>query len=317
MTSVARLSLGARGMLSSQVASRISPRVVRIAPTCSFRTSTALEAAPKPKKPTARAFFRRDDLRSPSAQIAQQKLNAKITSNAINVIFPGTFIRPPWFAWPVGLKYKFLLFKTWVRVKAQEALTLFAVKFSSRPTFYKSPALKTSNSALILKAKALHRSMLEALASGDKDTISKVCASKLALPLQATIDNRPKGKLMAWELVEYTKTWVYPTVLSHKISPMEKRKDAPIIEQVVVAISSKQRRYQYKLTENGERKKLRRGEAEMDVIENVVIGCVIDPKTWQRDEWRIIGTLKSTDLEEWEEEERLTKIVEHGETMKS
>ncbi|KAK4177515.1 hypothetical protein QBC36DRAFT_326829 [Triangularia setosa] len=312
MASVSRLGLGSRGMLSTQAASRISPRVVRIVPTCSFSTSNALARGRRAGTRTPA----RDEIRSPSAQIAQQKLTQKVTSNAINVIFPGTFVRPPWKLWPKDFKSRLSFFQTWAKIKSQEALTKFAMKFSSMPKFYKSPALKTSNSASILTAKGLHRSMMEALASGDKDTIRKVCASKVALPLQATIDTRPKNKLMAWELVEYTKTWVYPTVLSHKISPIEKSKDAPIIEQVVVAISSKQRRYQYILGQNGERKKLPMTEKEMDVIENIVIGCVIDPHTWQRDEWRIIGSMKPTDSAEWEEEARLVKIVEHGEAMK-
>ncbi|KAK4200280.1 hypothetical protein QBC40DRAFT_280242 [Triangularia verruculosa] len=312
MASVYMLGLSARGMLSSKAVSRISPRVVRTVPTCSFSTSHPLERA---NRSNARSVAR-ENLRSPSAQIAQQKLSQKVTSNAINIIFPGTFVRPPWKQWPKDLKSRFAFFKIWVKIKSQEAATKFAMKFSSRPKFYKSPALKTSNSASILTAKALHRSMMEALASGDKDTIRKVCASKVALPLQATIDTRPKHKKVGWELVEYTKTWVYPRVLSHKISPIEKSKDAPIIEQVVVAISSKQRRYQFINAENGERKKLVGTEKEMDVIENIVIGSVIDPHTWRRDEWRIIGSLKPTDPAEWAEEEKLVKFVEHQEAMK-
>ncbi|KAK4674415.1 hypothetical protein QC763_120410 [Podospora pseudopauciseta] len=312
MASVSRLGLGARGVLSSQASARISPRVVRVAPTCSFSTSAALARSVR----RANRAPARDEIRSPSAQIAQQKLNQKVTSNAINVIFPGTFVRPPWDQWPKDFSSRFAFFRTWVTVKAREAATKFAMVHSSRPRFFKRAALKTSNPLAILTAKGLHRSMMEALASGDKDTIRKVCASKLALPLQATIDNRPKDKLMAWELVEYTKTWFYPTVLSHKLSPIEKSKDAPIIEQVVVAISSKQRRYQYVLGADGERKKLAGTEKEMDIIENIVIGCVVDPHTWQRDEWRIVGSMKATDPNEWKEEERLVKMVEHSEAMK-
>ncbi|KAK0669541.1 hypothetical protein QBC41DRAFT_364639 [Cercophora samala] len=312
MTSVSRLGLGARGVLSSQATSRISPRVVRIVPTCSFSTSNALARSVKRANRTPP----RDQIRSPSAQMAQQKLNQKVTSNAISIIFPGTFIRPPWDQWPKDFKSRFAFFQTWVTVKFKEAMTKFAMVNSSKPKFFKRALFKTSNSLAILTAKGLHRSMMEALASGDKETIRKVCASKVALPLHATIDSRPKNKLMAWELVEYTKTWFYPAVRSHRISPIQKNNDSPIIEQVVVAISSKQRRYQYVIGAAGERKKVAGTEREMDVIEYIVIGCVVNPHTWQRDEWRIIGSMKATDPAEWEEEARLVKAMEHAEAMK-
>lgn len=54
----------------------------------------------------------------------------------------------------------------------------------------------------------------------------------------------------------------------------------------------------------------------MDIIENIVIGCVVDFYIWQCDEWWIVGSMKVMDLNEWKEEEWLVKMVEYLEVMK-
>lgn len=188
----------------------------------------------------------------------------------------------------------------------------YLAKFGSKPSFFSRPVFKLSNSSVVATAKGLHRSMSEALASGDKETLRKVCADRMADTLSATVDSRPPGKRYAWELVKYKKTLRYPRIMSQKITKIEQGRDAPMIRQVVVRICSRQRRVE--LDAKGQ--EIPGSVREVDLVENIAMSTVINSATWKQDEWRIVGTYKDTTPESWGEEWALMKAVEKQEVSK-
>jgi protein MBA1 len=187
-------------------------------------------------------------------------------------------------------------------LKLQEFVTNAALKYSSKPSFFKRATFQPKRSALVPTAKALHRSLAEALAAGDKQTLNNICSRKLVSPLLASIDARPRGRRYAWELVKYTNKLVYPSIKSHRLSPISRDRHAPIIRQAIVAISSKQRRVVYDAADQV----IPGSEKEMDVVEHFAIASIVDPKNnWHQSEWRVIGTVQPTTLESWLEEKEL------------
>lgn len=193
----------------------------------------------------------------------------------------------------------------WAVIKGQEILTNGVLTFSSKPNIWKRAQYKPKRSTLIPTAKALHRAMAEAFATGDKSTISKVCSRKLSHSLLASIDARPRGRRFGWELVAYTNKMSYPSLKSHRMSPISRDRNAPVIRQAVVAISSRQRRVQY----DAKGAVVPGSEKVMDVVEHVAIACMVYPKTWTQGEWRLIGTIKPTTLDEWMVEKELLKTM--------
>lgn len=219
----------------------------------------------------------------------------------------GTFVIPPLSQFPKTLNHKLRFLGQWMVITGQEALTNAALRFSSKPTIFKAAQFKPNRSLLVPTAKALHRSMAESLATGDKTTLGKICSRKLANTLLATIDARPRGRRYGWEVVAYTNKLFYPTIRSHRMSPVSRERDAPVIRQVVVAISSKQRRFQY----DAQGGVVPGSEKVIDVVENVAMACVIDAKTWKQGEWRLVGTVKPTTFEGWLVEKELLKTMLH------
>jgi protein MBA1 len=204
---------------------------------------------------------------------------------------------------PLGQKFRLLGY--WIVIKGQETITNAFHRFMSKPTLFSRARFKPKRSTLIPTAKALHRAMAEALASGDKDTINKVCGSRLASQLLASIDARPRGRRYGWELVGYTNKLFYPSVKSHKISPVSRERHAPIIQQAVVAISSRQRRVEY----DAHGQVVPGSEKEIEVVENVAISCMVDTRTWTQGEWRVVGSVRPTTLEGWKAEAELLKTT--------
>jgi protein MBA1 len=188
----------------------------------------------------------------------------------------------------------------------QEVVLNTSVRWSSKPGIFKRPALKYKKSTLVPTAKALHRSMLQALATGDRLAINKTCARKLGVSLLVNIDARPRGRRYSWELVEYTNKLFYPTIKSHKLSPLGRERDAPILRQMIVAISSKQRKGVYDV----EGRVIPGSEKEMDVVEHVAVSCVIDPKNgYAQQDWRVIGTTTPTTLGSWAKDKEIMKMI--------
>ncbi|KAL2020213.1 hypothetical protein VTK56DRAFT_8639 [Thermocarpiscus australiensis] len=245
---------------------------------------------------------------SPKKQLADraQTNPTDITAQALSMLLPGTFVLPPLSDLPKGLGPKLKFLAAWFKIRATEKMQNFVIKFMSRPTIFKRARFKYKKSVMISTAKALHRSMAEALAAGDKDTINKICTRNLAAPLLASIDARPKSRRYGWELLDYTKKWAYPRIKFHRMAATSKERNAPFVRQVVVAISSRQRRVEY----DAQGRVVPGSEKEMEVVENVALGCIVDANTWVGDEWRLIGTVKNTTPESWVEEERLLAALQ-------
>jgi protein MBA1 len=192
---------------------------------------------------------------------------------------------------------------TWAIYKIQETATNLAIKIASKPSIFRRALLKTNRSSDILTAKALHRTLAEALAAGDKHTIARICPRKFSAPLLTSIDARPRTRRYGWELVAYTKTAYYPTIKAQRLAPLLPTKGSPILRQVVVAISSRQRRVVY----DAQGQVVPGSEKEMDVIENVAIGCIIDGHTYKQGDWRILGSVKPSTLEGHQREKRFAE----------
>ncbi|KAK4102724.1 hypothetical protein N658DRAFT_522746 [Parathielavia hyrcaniae] len=312
MSSSSRLGLRARELLSTRVTdpARIFPLFVTR--TCAVQPHGLPTSQSRPRSGMSRAAAQFSSPRvatqtSPKAEMAQ-RVDGNLgewTAEALSIILPATFVFPPLSQFPKPLGQKLSLLSHWVRIKAQEALSNLVTKLGSKPGIFKAARFKASRSALIPTAKALHRTMAAALAAGDKDTINKVCSRKLANTLLSHIDSRPRGRRYGWELVAYTSRALYPSLKSHRMAPASRERNAPIVRQVVVAISSRQRRVQY----DAQGQAVPGSEKEMDVVENLAFGSVIDPKTWQQSDWRIMGTIKPTTLEGWLEEKKHIELL--------
>ncbi|KAM7208959.1 hypothetical protein V8F20_000837 [Naviculisporaceae sp. PSN 640] len=234
------------------------------------------------------------------------------TSSKIPMFLPGTFVLPLASKLPRKPAILFSFLKSYIKTASLDTFGTWLAKLGSKPSFFARPIFKLANSSVVATAKGLHRSMSEALASGDKETIRKVCADRMADTLCGTIDSRPAGKKYAWELIKYTKKMRYPRIMSQKIAKIEKGRDAPLIRQVVVRICSRQRRVELDRAGNP----VEGTEKEADLVENLVLTTVISPVTWKSDEWRITGTFKDTTPESWEEHQKLTRDVEREEAAK-
>ncbi|KAK4242045.1 hypothetical protein C8A03DRAFT_40611 [Achaetomium macrosporum] len=274
---------------------------------CPFTTSRSRQKGVISKQALEHASPRISSQQAPKSEMAQRmrgNIN-EVGSEALSVLIPGTFVLPPLSGFPKSLIQKLRFLGYWCLVKGQEIITNAAVKFTSKPSIFTRAAFKAKRSALIPTAKALHRTMAEALASGDRDTINRICTRKFAGTLVASIDGRPRGRRYGWELVGYTNKLFYPSVKSHRITPISREKYAPIIRQAVVAISSRQRRVEY----DARGQVVPGSEKEIEAVENVVVVCLVDPKTWTQSEWRLLGTVKPTTLEEWKQEAVLLKTM--------
>ncbi|KAK4164150.1 hypothetical protein QBC43DRAFT_237581 [Cladorrhinum sp. PSN259] len=319
MASSSTLGLRARDILAMGT-TRIIPSTASWTARCSFSTSQSRSGPGKGQTKRALDLVNKSiGHNSPSPRRSQAMKQAQggsaASSAAISIVFPGTFVRPPFSQFPnsPGKWLRFMKHMVWA--KFQERLQSFLMKWQSKPTFFKRARWQRNNAAVILTAKGLHRSMAEAFASGDKATIRKVCTSNLGTPLLAAIDSRPRGLRYGWELVEYTKKLSYPSIRASRIMPTAREATAPIVRQVVVAIASKQRRVEYDDSPRGGGAIVPGSEKEVNVVENVAIAQIINPLSWEASEWRLLGTVKSTTLEDWETEIALTKEVEAGEAL--
>ncbi|GAB1312148.1 hypothetical protein MFIFM68171_02358 [Madurella fahalii] len=296
-----RLGLRARGVLSTRVT---GPTRIAVAP---FSTSQIRSRGNGLRAQLEASSPRLSSSPSPKVQMAQrtQTNRSEISAEAISVLLPGTFVLPRLSEFPKEPRKALKLLYAWLVAKFQEVGANMATKYTSKPSFFKGARFKARRPAIVLAAKALHRSLAEALAAGDKDTISKICSRKLAGPMLASIDARPKTRRYGWELVSYTNKAFYPTIKAHRLAAISRERGAPLIRQAVVAISSRQRRVEY----DAQGQVVPGSEKEMEVVENVALGCMIDQQTWQSDDWRIIGTVKSSSLEDWEVEKKMLETL--------
>ncbi|KAK3365423.1 hypothetical protein B0H63DRAFT_11575 [Podospora didyma] len=299
---MAALRLGMRAQDIPAMRARIQTSISR-----SFSTSPCSGAGMSTRAAYNRGPNSSNSSPSPSLQQKiRQQSQSNLTSAAVSMLFPGTFVRPPKLPWrkPSAMfQYSRAITKSW----ATGIFTNMMYAFASKPTFFTRAMWKSKSSQALLTAKALHRSMAEALAAGNKAAINRVCVIKLATPLCATIDARPRWRRYGWELVKYN---AKPRILCERISPMLDDTNAPLVRQMVVSISSRQRRVEYDDSPQGRGRVVPKSEKVADLVENIVITTTVNRQTWQQDEWRVFGTLNPTSLKNLEQEKQLLAALE-------
>ncbi|KAK4232323.1 hypothetical protein QBC38DRAFT_405742 [Podospora fimiseda] len=314
-------TLGLRGGASNMLSMRstkILPRSASLTTRCSFSTSQR-NTAPGQGKLKRMIESRNKSIAegnvAPSrSQRAANMLN-ETSSAPINMVFPGTFVRPPLSEFPKHPMQLFRFLKHMILAKMGEQLQLTLMKWKSKPTLFTRAIWQHKHSAVVLTAKGLHRSMAEAFVAGDKSTISHICTTSMGTPLLGAIDKRPRNRRYGWE-IEYTKKTAYPALRSSRLMPTSPNPNANLVRQAVVAIASKQRRVEHDDSPRGGGQIVPGSEKEIEVIENVVIVQLVNPHTWEPGEWRIVGTVKPTTLEGWEAELKLTQELETAEALR-
>jgi len=238
----------------------------------------------------------------------------RIEPSLIQFMIPGTMIPPPLSSYPRSPKTFFSFLYDVVKSWARGNLSVLIFSLTSKPTVLKARQWKPNNSQVLLAAKALHREMSTALASGNKEALAKLCVKTLAIPMNATIDAR-KNRRYSWELLKY-KWGRNPRIVSQIMTPVAQMKGSPLLRQVVVRIRSRQRRVTYERAANGSWEVKEGGKQEMDLDEYVALVSILNPRTWTSSEWRILGVVQPTTQEEWRAEQETVEALERDQLKK-
>jgi len=157
------------------------------------------------------------------------------------------------------------------------------------------PRFRQNKSSSVPAAKTLHAQMSEAVASGDRDTLRKICSSELFQTLAGVIDSRPKTLKTEWELVKYTNKWRYPRLADFRVAyqPLPGTKNMRLIKQAVVSISSVQ-----KLTRYNNGVLVPGSGEEKEMLEHIVLQAEVDTSTWVSEPWKVWGNLSEMPYEQ-------------------
>lgn len=166
------------------------------------------------------------------------------------------------------------------------------------PTWTSRPRAQLTRSKIVPSAKSLHQRLGEAMAAGDKDALREICTPRLFETLSATISRRKASEKLTWELLRYNGS---PKIVSHKVAIMPPVGKGPVVQQVVVAISSTQKLGKVKKA-TGE--PVAGGVRLQKQTEYFVMSRQFDPKTWAPKKWIVWGNTKATTLEDWKLEEK-------------
>ncbi|KAK0729666.1 hypothetical protein B0H67DRAFT_638258 [Lasiosphaeris hirsuta] len=232
--------------------------------------------------------------------VKQDTAHEGFLTEHVNMLYPLTFIAPPLSSWPRNpiKASKFLM--GWVEGHGRAFLSNTIIRWSSKESLFKTAKYKEDLEGVKLIARALHRTMTEAVAEGDETAIQKTCTQTFARSLLAPIKARGKNMRYEWELVRYTGG---SRIKSDSIQPFHHLHIDCLIRQTVVTIASRQRRVQWKRSSTGGPWKVVPGsEKEVEVVEHVAVACVYNSKTFQPTKWLLMGALKPTTLEGWLEE---------------
>ena len=208
-----------------------------------------------------------------------------------------TFVRPPLSQFPRSPSKLSRFVYVWAKQKIMDFASLVLFKISTKPSFFKGATFKLHKKQIIPTAKAMHSTMCEALARGDRRALKAICCTPLYSRLGGIIEGRPRGKRYGWELVRYNKTLVYPRVVDDKLIMMGV---GMLARQAVVAIASRQRRVEYDDSPAGRGRVVPGSEKGVDLMEYVVLTSTINSRTNRQNEWLLYGTIKPTTLESYE-----------------
>ncbi|KAL0937987.1 uncharacterized protein CTRU02_207719 [Colletotrichum truncatum] len=230
--------------------------------------------------------------------------------SVMHILLPGTFVPLPFSQLSkspsVLLSYYFNRFKQ----HARDLATFVGLKFQSMPSFMKRPRVKFHRTQIVPTAKALHRQLAEALASGDKDALRELCTPRLYETLSATISRRKASEKLTWELVRYHGS---PSVMSHRVALLPPVGKAPLVQQAVVAITSTQKLGKVEKATGNPIKGSTRVQKQTEYF---VITRQLDPNTYEPKKWLVWGNTQATTPEDWEMEQKTMTHMEQQDFAK-
>ncbi|TLD33090.1 hypothetical protein PspLS_01433 [Pyricularia sp. CBS 133598] len=240
---------------------------------------------------------------------ADQGNSAQLMDRGIvgSFMLPGTMVAPPVvrsiFQSPGdGVKLQF----DRVRSKAMDAFRLVTSYIVSKPSVFTSGTIQIQRGKIVPTAKELHRSLSEAFAAGDLDTLRRVCWPNLYQTLSAKVSRRPVGVRRQWELVSYTGTLMYPRIADHKLMEIPRRDGTKATaQQAVVTIRSRQRLTQF----NDKTGESTAPPKELDVTEHLVMQRELDPNVPTPGHWRVFGYADETTYQSWLADKRGLEIL--------
>ncbi|KAI1771629.1 hypothetical protein F4818DRAFT_428448 [Hypoxylon cercidicola] len=249
----------------------------------------AAKKGPKSKTWRSRSGTRKQD------GLAQAQAN-------MTLLLPETLVAPPLSRYPLHPAKFVQMLWLHLRARAQSLWAVVSMKVTSQPKIFVSkPLFQFRKSAAIPTAKALHAQMSSAMAMGDKDVLRQICTPELFLTLATTVDSRPKGTRVEWELVKYDKRWRYPRIADWRVGYQPLHDGGmKLIKQVVVSIASVQRITRYDDANGGV--KVPGSERVRHMIEHMVLQAEVDTVTYEARPWRIWGTLSEATFESYKTE---------------
>ncbi|KAI1812247.1 hypothetical protein GGS20DRAFT_558774 [Poronia punctata] len=217
-------------------------------------------------------------------------------------LLPLTVIRPPIWRFPRSppkfIDMLYLTAKNFTK-RLSSLVGVYFVSMGSKGLAL--PKFRLRKSSSVPAAKALHAQMAEALASGDKDTLRRICTDELFIKYAGIIDSRPPGTRVDWELIRYMRN--SPRLADFRVAyqPLSGTTKMKLVKQATVAIHSVQRLTRYEGTSPG--RKI--SEREGPMTEHVVLQCEVDTNTWEAKPWKIWGFLDEMSYEQIKEDEAI------------
>ncbi|KAK6208903.1 hypothetical protein QIS74_12421 [Colletotrichum tabaci] len=232
------------------------------------------------------------------------------TMSMAHIMLPGTFVPVPFSQLDKSPKALWEYTLARIKQRAKDFATVFGAKISSMPTWTTRPRAQLNRTKIVPEAKALHQRLGEAIAAGDKNTLREICTPRLFETLSATVSRRRTDEKVTWELLRYIGR---PRVVSHKVAVLPPIGKGPVIQQVVVAISSAQRLGK---VDKATGKEIKDGLRVQNQTEYVVLSRQFDPKTWRPKKWVVWGNTKPTTLKDWRLEEKGMQQMEQKDFAK-
>lgn len=247
---------------------------------------------------------------APKVSEAAQMSRGQITVDSVRMMVPGTFVPLPLSQYPRSPRKFFQYGWEYLKAYYKGLGAAIGMVISSKPKILARARYRLNNAAFKPVAKAMHRELAEALAAGNSSAVHRLTVSQLGTQLAMGIEARPAGRRYTWELVKYNGQ---PKITGQVMTSLSMDRSAPILRQVVVRISSRQRKAVYaKAPKSDEWSVVPGSEKEVDLVENVMFVSLVDPVTWTQGDWRILGSIPSTRMKEWLQEKRDVETLERA-----
>ncbi|KAF3915722.1 hypothetical protein AA313_de0203280 [Arthrobotrys entomopaga] len=192
----------------------------------------SITAEERLSKTIDRQTRRGDEIQGPGMSM-RTKQTAEMMEQFSELLLPGTFVTPPLSARPSlfsDFKNRYRFEKARVSIKLQDLISRILARWWHREPFFRKD--------LIPSAEALHRNMYTAYASGDIETLSRICGRDLYQTFRNRILSRPQNVQFSWKFSKYN---ALSRVVSHRIGMLAVEKENQNnVRQAVVRIDSTQ-----------------------------------------------------------------------------